>query len=133
MTQAIQRHSAVNSQCISWPRLAGKHTLAEVAGDYVREAYNAAKQSGDVMDKNDLLIDVAQFLQNQFFISDQAAQIAAAQAIGFYLSWGNSVSFDMNHSSSHTVFLRDSSTGRLHCITADELAKILANRSTHLV
>ena len=106
--------------------------MFDLAGDFVRDMCSFGETRGIKVDRNKLLEETARFLQRLFPISDHTAQITAGKAIGLYESWGSPVAFDMNHSTSHTVFLRDSRTGRTHVVTARELSQLLAEHDGRL-
>lgn len=107
-------------------------TMTDLAGDFVRDMCSFAETRGLPIDRNRLLEETANFVQRVWGISDRSAQIVAGKAIGRHESWGSAVSFDMSHSTSHTIFLNDARTGRVHAVTAVELARLLAGHNGQL-
>lgn len=106
--------------------------MANLAGDFVRDMCSFGETRGIKVDRNRLLEETATFIQRLFPVSDHTAQLTAGKAIGLHESWGSPVAFDMNHSTSHTVFLNDRRTGRMHVVTARELAQLLAKHDGRL-
>lgn len=132
---ATHRHTTTHQHLLAGARRMGPetHTLGDLAGDFVRDMYSFADREGLQINRNVLLAETAQFIQRISDTSDTTAQMIAGKAIGLYESWNKPVSFDMSHSTSHTIFLRDASTGRTHVVTAVELAKLLANHDGNLI
>lgn len=106
--------------------------LQEIAYEFVRGRYHATAQYGMTVDRNQMLGQTARYIQGQSDVSDITAQTIASQAIGEYESRRVPVTFDIDRSTSHTVFLRDGRTGRMHAVTALELSHLLANHTGQL-
>lgn len=101
-------------------------TLGDMAGEFVRHVYGGIAPRGGFPDRNHLLEITAQYIQQHADVSDVTAQTTAAQAISEYECRRWPLSFDVDKSTSHAVFLRDQRTGHLHVITALEMSRLLS-------
>lgn len=77
--------------------------------------------SNKLKDRNELLLELAEHLN----LRTLEAQIAAAKAIGLLFEAKSPVSFDIDNSTSHVIFIRDTRTNSTRCITATDLQQIL--------
>lgn len=86
---------------------------------------------------NLILERCAQYLMDVARCSQDTAATYAARAIAEVSSRGSRVSFDMNRSTSHALFVVDRATSTTRCISAAELLALLkeheAKRSKPLV
>jgi len=107
-------------------------TIQNLACEFVRNRYSEVADRGFTVNRNQLLAQTTQFVQEQSDASDMTAQTIAGQAIGEYEGRRASVAFDIDHCTPHTVFLRDGRSGRMYVVTALELSRLLARHSGRL-
>lgn len=100
--------------------------------EFVRARGNAALEIGAEIDRNRLLEQTTRFVVALLDCSTRTASTIAAQTIGEWESRRSPLSFDIDQSTSHVVFLRDNARGITRAITAHELRDLLASHGARL-
>jgi len=107
-------------------------TIHERTYEFVRSRYDEVAERGFTVNRNQLLAQTVQFVQDQSDASDMTAQTIASHAIGEYEGRRATVAFDLDRCTPHTVFLRDASSDRMYVVTALELSRLLARHNGQL-
>lgn len=95
--------------------------------EFVRARYTCALETFGKVDRDRITEQTTRFVMTLLDCSQRTAETIAAQAVGEWDSRGNTVQFEIDRSTAHVIFLRDSRNGHSHAITATELRSMLAS------